>query len=191
MKRLTNFLALIVLVVGCDKVRPMPKYSWGYLEADVNGKQWGNLYKNAYQAVVAQIGQTGNLLPCKEKALSISSYLYNNDMYQRKLLTFYNLSLKKGRYSIVAFDRNSCMVSDTIYSDLNLLGDDGDVFAGYYNVLETENNYLLIDEYNPKTKEIKGQFQLTLVFGGEDNQTQWRDTLRFTNGKFHTKLLAP
>jgi len=189
MKRLTNFLALIVLVISCDKTRPMPKNSWGYLEADVNGKQWENLYENAYQSVTASIGPTGDSLPCQETELSISSYLYTNEMYQRKLLILHNVALRKGRYNVAAFNTNACMKPDTIYAHLHLSSDDGDVFAGYYNTLESENNYLKIDEYNPKTKEIKGRFQLTLVFGGENNQTQWRDTLRFTNGKFHTKLV--
>ncbi len=66
--------------------------------------------------------------------------------------------------------------------------DHGDVGGDIYMVLESEENFLIVTDWNAENEEIWGVFQVTFVFAEEKHETpDIPDTLRFTNGVFHTK----
>ncbi|WP_342084518.1 hypothetical protein [Dyadobacter sp. OTU695] len=66
---------------------------------------------------------------------------------------------------------------------------DGDVAGDSYYTVDSEDNYIQIDNYNEKTKEIKGIFQLTLIAQKPRSSNLLPDTLRLQNGRFHTRII--
>jgi hypothetical protein len=81
-----------------------------------------------------------------------------------------------------------CSDNDSVYGISHTLIDDGCVSGDQYNILNSEDNFLQID-HDPKSKEIRGTFQLTFIFEREGAEHTLPDTLRFTSGKFHTKMM--
>lgn len=68
---------------------------------------------------------------------------------------------------------------------------DGDVVEDRYIVLDNDTNYIELTTINSETGEIKGNFEVTLVRDPDDDVTNASlpDTINFTNGNFHTKVL--
>ncbi|MDO6389558.1 hypothetical protein Q4E40_05435 [Pontibacter sp. BT731] len=76
-------------------------------------------------------------------------------------------------------------------SSYSTLVDDGDVLGDIFKVYgKAVDNYVTITSFNEKTREVKGEFQVTLVFDQLDNRNDPTapDTIRFTNERFHTKI---
>nr|WP_295929694.1 hypothetical protein [uncultured Dyadobacter sp.] len=82
-----------------------------------------------------------------------------------------------------------CQSSSELHVALYELLSDGDVGGDCYYTVDSENNYIQIDSYNEKTKEIKGSFQLTLAARKPRSSDALPDTLRFRNGRFYTKII--
>jgi hypothetical protein len=82
-----------------------------------------------------------------------------------------------------------CYSSDQPSAAFFTLISDGDVSGNSYYTVDSEDNYIQIDTYNSKTKEIWGSFQLTLAIYRPRYSDALPDTLRFRNGRFHTKII--
>ena len=187
-----NILIILLTCMLSDSCleNPMPRISYGFINAEVNGKQWNKTYNNAYQATYAQEGTYASAIPCKTYT-TLASDLYNEDTYLRQTFIFIKLFLKKGRYKIIPFLNGYCDDKDPVYANFYTWTSDGDVFGDSYKVLASEENYVEIESYNSKTKEIWGNFQITFVLEESGPSHVLADTLRFKNGRFHTKIIPP
>lgn len=58
-----------------------------------------------------------------------------------------------------------------------------------FRILPKSDSYLQINSLNMATGEISGEFKFTMVVYGIKDDSSLPDTLRFTNGRFHTKIL--
>jgi len=193
MKRLSScfFSILILFFASCD-VGPLPRLpSWGYLTADMNGKEWSKTYKNAYQVTHAVEGKAAkySAVPCQSDFTYIFSNLYNSDGNLRQELIFTKIPLERGHYKIIPFKNGTCNDSDPVYGIFYTSISDGDVAGDVYNVLNSEDNFIEIDDYKVSTKEIKGRFQITFIVESKRYGHYLPDTLRFLNGRFHTKII--
>lgn len=176
------------MIFACDIVDPYPhQQSWGYLTANVKGKNWKDCYKNAYQLTHVIKGQPGSAIPCQSDFLYLTSRLYNNEGLLKQELTFIKVPLARGRYRVVPLQLGHCQDSDPVYGYLQYLDDD--VLGARYDVFEKDENYIEVEEYNQDTKELKGRFQMTVVFDNHGSTEYPGDTLRFTSGQFHTRLV--
>lgn len=201
MKRLINISLIawvLVLSHGCivvdailENSGPLPRLpNWGYLTADMNGSDWSKTYKNAYQVTHGAISY---LDKPQGVFYSISSMLYTAEGYNRQEMLFQNIpfSPQTGRHRVVSCNAYaSCKSSNKPNVALFELLSDGDVSGDCFNTVDSEDNYIQIDSYNAERKEIKGHFQLTLANARIPRSSKaLPDTLRFRNGRFHTKII--
>ncbi|KAA6440116.1 hypothetical protein FEM33_05780 [Dyadobacter flavalbus] len=178
------FSISILLLTACDDF-PLPQMpSWGYLTADMNGKDWSKTYKNAYQTIQAW-DSNDNV----SDTFVIMADLYNPYGARRQELYFQNIPSEKGHYTMLKDIPYENKYDRFVYGSLYTLVSDGDASGDTYSVLDTEKAFFQIDEAITKTREIKGTFQVTFVINKPRYDTALPDTLRFRNGKFHTKIM--
>jgi hypothetical protein len=187
-KQFSRYVFALWLFAGCQPQLAIPENSWGYFSAKVNGRQWEKTFENAFQAVRAW---EHDLDSCVCKRLLVYSLLFESDGNLQEELSFSNIPKRKGRYKVSRIGTYSWKDSTTVYSHLNTFID-SDMFRDQYELLESEDNYLQIDTYQENgNREIKGRFNVTYVLKTPRAFNSYEDTLRFTNGKFHTKILEP
>lgn len=131
-----------------------------------------------------------------EKLLSVSIHVFNEVGFLRQSLGFYKFPPQTGLYLL----RNtSTMKEDSLVgAGYNTLLFDGDVIGGHWDILETEDNQLEIEEVNLETGDVRGTFQVTMVLDSTirnlyleelESPLPYEDTIRFTNGTFFTKIV--
>lgn len=177
------------MILACDIVGSLPsQISWGYLTADMNGNDWSKTYKNAYQVVHGFINDSSS---SKEPYFGIKSILYTPSGYDRQSFTFQRIPFppKKERYKVVWCDPAGCQFDNEVYVSLYTLLSDGDVAGDGYKTVESEDNYIQIDDYDAASRQIKGSFQITLAIVQPRQSNALPDTLRFLNGRFHTRII--
>ena len=166
-----SYLLLLALAVqGCERDPYFPPdYYTGEADALKNGQRW-----RAW--VYAKPGK-----PYPAHGFYIAMNVYNSNLYLRESLSFFN---------IPHASQSNIIDTLTIYADTALAGasfgtfiDDGDVVSVHYKVIEQVGfaNQLTVTSYNKETGEISGNFQVTLT-----NENGPPDTVRFTDGHFHT-----
>jgi hypothetical protein len=109
---------------------------------------------------------------------------FSKENYHREGLNISKIQREIGKFSVHRYK------TQPPYSYYSTLVDGGDVLGDVYDlVTEQEDNYVEIEKLSGK--EIWGKFQLTFVkdttFGVADPSAP--DTVRLTNGVFHTKLV--
>lgn len=190
-------MRLLILIAGSLQLACVYEHlapdvpTWGSASALVNKEKWGSIYPGFFQAIRAIGGTYGTAIPCQNEYYMISIDLYNNNAFHRESFDFVKVPFTKGKHNITDFNFQ-CVVDEPVaYGSFWTLGNDGDVSQDNYDVLETEDNYIVIDFYNTNTQEVKGSFQVTFVINrrSANNPSSLPDTLRFTNGIFHTKIL--
>jgi len=169
------FLA-ICLTNSCDKEEPRwQKYHWGEATASKNGIAW----KGEPRCVIDTRYPQG---------IDIIIDVYNEKNFHREDLLFFKIKNEIGNYSITP---SNLYAYDSIPgASYGTSIDDGDVAGDSYDLIEgIVENKLTIDK--KKGDEIWGTFQVALIkdktFPPQDPSAP--DTVVFTNGKFHTKLL--
>jgi hypothetical protein len=190
-------LGIITLFTSCkiidaviDSAGPLPRLpNWGYLTADMNGAEWSKTYKNTYQVthgIVSYADEPQGVF------YAVISILHTPEGYDRQHLLFQNIpfSPHTGRHKLVSCNPYAgCESSDKPKVALFELLSDGDVGGDCFYTADSEDNYIQIDSYNENTKEIKGSFHLTLVARKPRSSNVLPDTLRFRNGRFHTRII--
>ncbi|MEO6283276.1 MAG: hypothetical protein ABIN80_08325 [Dyadobacter sp.] len=184
-------IIVTLAVIACDfgRVHPPTNPSLGTLTVKLNGKKWNKIYKNAYQVVQCAVIPPSTSFPCAKEHIDLLSELYSSEGYLRQQLYFIKIPIAVGRYPIVPSIQFHCSEDDPVYGNLFTIKQDGDVVGEFYNTLTGPDNYIQIDEFNCDTKEIKGHFQLTLLIEKRGDIPALSDTLHFTEGKFHTKVI--
>jgi len=168
------FLA-ICLTNSCDKEEPRwQKYHWGEATATKNGIFW----EGEPRCVINKPYSQG---------IDIIFDVYNEKNFHREDLFFFKIKNGTGNYSITpTTPHNVDSLSGASYGTLIDDGTSGDSYDLIAGIIE---NKLTIDRKNGD--EIWGTFQAAFVkdktYLPEDPTAP--DTVIFTNGKFHTKLL--
>lgn len=200
MKRILGFfltIGILPQLIGCmiidaiiDPFGPLTRLpNWGYLTAEMNGSDWSQTYKNAYQVTHGIVSDRNDPQGLFYDLISV---LHSPEGYDRQHLLFQNIPFEPhtGRYKLVSCNPHAgCDSSDKPIVTLFELVSDGDVSGDLFYTADSEDNYIQIDSYNEKTKEIKGSFQLTLAIQMPRRSNALPDTLRFRNGRFHTKII--
>jgi hypothetical protein len=178
------------MVISCNKIRILPeRHSIGYFQADMNGREWNKTYKNAYQTIESAIISPSSAFPCNQDCLEVFTELYSTEGYLRQKLHLRKIPEIPGKSKIVSNTDFRCDEKDPVYAVLYMVMQDGDVLGDIYSPADGFDNYLNIEMYNSKTGEIKGTFQMTMVKTRDGGETVLPDTLRFTNGRFHTRFV--
>ncbi len=165
--------------------------TWGSASALVNKEKWGSRYPGFFQTIRAIKGTYGTAIPCQNEYYYIRADIFNNSAFLRESIHFIKVPFTKGKHKIIDFDFQCVDNEPVAYGSFWTSSSDGDVSQDNYDVLETADNYIVIDFYNTNTMEVKGSFQVTLVINRRslNDPSTLPDTLRFTNGLFHTKIL--
>lgn len=174
-----------------DSSGPLPRLpNWGYLTAEMNGADWSKTYSNAYQVTH---GAVSYLDEPQGVFYGLVSVLYNEAGANRQELLFQKIPFfpQTGRHKLISCNPFvGCESSQEPQVGLHTSLSDGDVLGDSYYTVDSEDNYIQIDNYNEKNKEIKGSFQLTLANARIPRSSNaLPDTLRFRNGRFHTKII--
>lgn len=165
--------------------------TWGSASALVNNEKWGARYPGFFQTIRAIRGTYGTAIPCKNEYYYIRADIYNNSAFLRESIRFVKVPFIKGKHKIIDFDFQCIDNEPVAYGYFSTSSDDGDVSQDDYDVLETADNFIIIDSFDTNKEEVKGSFQITLVINRRslNDPSPLPDTLRFTNGIFHTKIL--
>ncbi len=165
----------VCFVAACDKKEaPIPEkdfFYWGEVTALQNGEPWE-------EACLASDFDLAD----GEKFNMISRVLIYNH--------FLTESMGLGK---IPFSLGTYMVKSKLpLDDGQIVGGFGfyhdDQTLAHYDILEVENsNFMTITSYDSSTLELKGIFDLTFL--RISGSSEYPDTVRFTNGLFHTKII--
>jgi len=112
--------------------------------------------------------------------------LYNNADIWRNALTIWGI--KKG--DIGVFKISSDSIPEYISCFYTTIPEDGDVLGDVFKLDKTKDNTIEITEISGN--EIKGKFNATLIRDtSRPKYLESYDTLRFTDGVFHTRIIKP
>ena len=189
MKYLILLLLITVLFNSCDFLKNdiSPKTeTFGNLEGKLNGEVLAKLFPLKYQVVRANIEPSNK---CKDPiGISVSLYSSKNLYSLRGSLRWDNVKTIPGKFT-VNNNLDICNPNNEVRASFNsLIG--GDVSDRSYHVLDTPDNFFELESYNEETKEIRGKFNVTLVIkpGSGSTDSFFSDTLRFTEGRIHTRI---
>ncbi len=192
MKILNWFALIMLLFVSCNKDDIPPNPTWGNMSVLMNNEKWADRYAGGQGTIYG--GSYRWTEPCQAQYYDLVMYLYNSNRFLRESLSF-NLAdfepgtKATGQYKILK-NQWQCDSVATVYSGYGTIAEDGDVVQDVYDVLETEDNFLQIESFDANSREIKGTFQVTFIITRRSTEpSTLPDTLRFTNGKFHTKII--
>jgi len=168
---------IISFFIGCKKDPDKGKY-YGTASATFNGKAW-------------QSGKVRCIITkqCSYGKLGFQFQVYNQYNELREEMIFFKIPSAVGTYIINPLNLNDPLCKDTIpIGSYHTLQSDGDVALDSYNAILSSNNYFKIDNYNERTKELRGSFAVTFkIFSRQDPNSP--DTIRVSNGSFNTKIL--
>jgi len=182
--RIKHLVPWLLLTMACQNDGVIPKWPhWGQMGAKLNGQRWKySGWTNRISAVNAESSQP----PCPDLYVYIAFFDKRGNM--RQGMSFTNLPRQKQTLPVTSYPE-SCQ-TDSIGGFFNATIAD-DVLGDVYKVLKTENNYLGIESFDSDSKELKGWFQITFVLADPiaNRSSDLPDTLRFTEGRFHTKIV--
>jgi hypothetical protein len=172
----TRMIILFVLVVtSCRKEKQ--EITFGSVSALLNGNPWQTKWLGAV------INDN-----CNKGSLNFNFNIVNSQGFQREKLSFTNIILKTNSFKIYPPDYANPSCNDSVSrAAYYTLVDDGMVLKDTYIADGSAANFFTIDKYNAGTKEVWGKFAVTFVI--LNSRPGSPDTIRFTNGSYHTKIL--
>lgn len=189
MKIVKKIILAFLTLTSCNEavLHPPRKRSIGTVAAKINGSEWTSTYKNTYQVVQ---GGRQTMFPCIKSLLYVNFELYSPKGFLRQQLLLTKIPEQAGIYQIVRDSSRNCDERDSVYCGFFTFIDDGCIAGNTYEVMKGQGNFIQIDRYNQATGEIKGKFQVTLVTANRWLGSGLSDTLRFTEGRFLTKVIT-
>lgn len=168
---------IAIIFIGCKK-DPNKNLYFGTASAKFNGQSW----------TAGKVG-CGIGITCPKGKLTFAFYVYNQQGFLREKLVFQAIPVGTGVYTLNPANFNDPLCKDTVpYSSYFTHQDDGDVSLDSYNAIPSLNNYFAIEDYNERTKELRGSFAVTFkIFTRQAPNSP--DTIRVSNGSFNTKIL--
>lgn len=176
-----RFLFLMIVLNGCADdtyFDPMRQLDYGSITALKNGVEWE-----------AQIHGANNTR--QPENFDILASKYNSQGYRRGHLSIQYIprDITSGK-----LNQGSCGIDcfSPYQISYRTVSDDGDVVCDSYRLLEDvqNENVLIISDFNSKTNEFRGSFTATFIIvdGTDKCDPNAPDTIRFTNGQFHSKI---
>ena len=168
-------ILLLMFTISCNKEKIEIDEYWGEAGAIKNGNNWTCLP----HAGISNISDK----------LFISCNTYSKEGYHREQLLLFKIPLNKGEYNVERTGLRD--EDDKTGAKFFTSVDDGDVTGDIYYIAESDS-LSIVSITKIEGKEIWGTFNLTL-FRDTTRVTQHpdvSDTLIFTNGEFHTKILV-
>jgi hypothetical protein len=182
--------AIMFSFMACERGSVIPLNSWGYMKAKVNGRDWQKTYSNAYQTVRGSTTKPDSS-NCFIESIYVYSMLQDSEGVLQQILGFGKIPPKPGRYKVIPYKETTCKDSLSVNASLETFIDE-DIFRDRYDLLPLEENYLQLNEYQENgSMEVKGTFSVSFVLRSKRYPNSYEDTLRFTNGQFHTKIVIP
>jgi hypothetical protein len=171
------FCTTIFIFIACKKNKDEFNY-FGTASAMLNGKSW----------------QAGGVrcyinMPCFKGKLGFQFRVFNQQGFSRESMSFAKIPIAKGTYRLFPSNYADPTCIDTVATaGYFTQQDDGDVALDAYKAINSIDNYFTIEDYNERTKELRGSFSVTFkIFSRQDPNSP--DTIRITNGKFYTRIL--
>jgi hypothetical protein len=166
----------------CKKEDTKPEVYWGEASATVNGQLWETKIRGTKSKITGVI---------QDQFIDILIHKFNEKGFLRGNLSIYKIPKKIGLNRIYFTSLHS--ESDTTGASYAGLGDDGDVVLSSYIIdFKDTTSFIRVTSYDPKTDVIEGDFQLNFIKDTTILKIEPLivDTLRFTNGRFKTKILV-
>jgi len=174
------FPALLFLVFwgACRKSEEItkPEFYWGDATALQNGKSW--------------TGDPFARIDRRDKSLmhiDIDSMIL--DFYLKESLNIHNVPMKPGNYVVGSYGFGVPQQERDSLPSATFFLREHDVILASYDILEADSsNYIEVTSIDSATLEVKGTFTLTFA-------ADWKaysylsDTIRFREGRFHTRLV--
>jgi hypothetical protein len=179
MKKFAYFLC--VLALACQREHAEPE---GSVTGLFNGADWATPGWSFKLYSAHSLGVAGEECGFATNALSI--YKINPQGHARADLAFSKIPRKQGVFSLER--TRPCRLSDSVGAEFFLLGADGDVLLQAYRVLESENNFFAVDNYDEQAGRMHGRFQVTFVVDPREVSKIPPDTIRFTNCTFDVPI---
>ena len=177
-KILTLTIPVILIFFSCCEKEDslIPDIYWGEVTALKNGEPWNGKIRAAPNAIFGY-------------GFDIRIDVYNGYDIQIESFKITKIPYLERYYIIDTIKSNvDSVLTGASYG--TLLG--GDVIGNLYNVFPGDiNNFITVTSYNETTREVEGAFEVMFVkrpIQGYIGDPSSPDTLRFTNGIFHTKV---
>lgn len=173
-------LIFVSLLSSCRKeekitVIPDPDEFNSEVSALLNGEQW-----------YAYMNWSRDIYLSKD-TLGFYFFVTKDDIL-REDLSFYNIPLKTGVYSISEFVPGVWTITEPTAGYATIL-EDGDVVGEIYDSsADTVFHFFALDKYDPVKQEVEGRFQVELIKDPSRDFFDTPDTLRFTNGRFKLRM---
>jgi hypothetical protein len=171
------FLGALVLI-SCKKEKaytPQPPEYWGEASAVLDGQSVDFfVYATHVQG---------------EPYISILIDTLNKEGFKRGRISILKIPFHTGKYKL--FEKGIAASQGLPYSIYTALSADGDAVLAYYNLVEVGTlSYLELKSYDESSQEITGTFEATFAIDSifKNSQPFLDDTLKFTQGYFHTKI---
>jgi len=181
-----SLLILIVIATSCSKdddENQNPAWwsrdYWGEVSVNVNGSLWQN-------PLILGFDHSTDSTLIVHPGLAMVIDVYESELI-RETLDFSQVPCEIGEFELYSIDPDSTDLPRVVY--LTILAD-GDVLGDVYNVDPSNSNTIEIEELIDD--EIFGSFNLTLIrdLSRPPTSVNTVDTIRFTEGSFHTRLTS-
>lgn len=175
------FLGVSLLMCSCEKPSPPKDYfpDWGEVSVLKNG-------------VPEMFRITGNVFTLDGQRFCNVFLNTKLDFYMRKEVWMQFLNIRP-----MSIDDTVCIAFTNIFfpEPHPCVGTyfssvfSGDVIGDSYNVIPDNKNYMVLTDWDPVELTISGEFQVSYYFSGQEHVHDWMpDTIRFTEGRFTTRL---
>ena len=162
------------LLLACSKDQS-EDYYWGTTTAEFDQNTWE---AKPYSMVNAPYKQGIDFLIHK----------FNKQGFQTENLFIYKVPEQIGRYPITKTEVRD--IDSLVGAQFFTLLDGGDVLGDSYSLLDgVVENFIEITKI--KDDQIWADFQVAFVRNGTNNSPSYPDTIVFTNGSIHTRLVPP
>ena len=168
------------MLLACTKEEVKPSPYWGEVSILRNGQTWE-----------PQVLASSEAEDLDSNFVGIIFHWYQPETgFLRESLSFRKTPLNRIGDTIEVDNSYFLELTGTIRGFYVTVLQSGDVAGDVYEVLESEENYLIVTSWDAEKREIKGEFQASFLFAGELHSTpDAPDTLRFSQGYFHTRIV--
>jgi hypothetical protein len=180
-------------------------FAFTYLSCNKKGEDIDILDEKQYIGVLSNLIVNGQSFPRENMELSLTALVdYQNNcnpaqygfiiqhnstkLPSNEELVITNLPLgKTGKVLITSERANPC---EPIIQANFALTIGKDLLTAFYRPQRNKDNFIMIENYDNTTKEIKGYFDITFLLEGKtaDAGNVYSDTLRFRNESFKVRI---
>jgi len=163
------------LLFSCQKeVSPY----WGNAEMNFNGRKWET------RQVVCEFMKG----KCLNPEIIIVFEKYDQPTLTTEMIAIGKLPSAKGVHKISKIDYQNYPDCTYPHANASYRTYEIDATKESYEILEGEENYVEITDFDENSKEVKGRFYLVFIVRSKWSQSVLPDTLRFTEGRFHARV---